>query len=93
MDEQLSQIIEELPVTVGLAHGGRGLFAKKDFAEGDLIFTEPVFASQVKNFIGTANHPVPYSMCSHCMRYLGPIEKQLGLVCEYIGKKMPSDVC
>lgn len=90
---KLVNLNEGLPFIMGDAHGGKGLFATRDLSEGELLFTEPVFSFQLKNFVGAENHPVPYSLCSHCVRFLGPIETQLGLVCEYVGKKLPAEVC
>eukprot|EP01116_Phalansterium_solitarium_P017692 TRINITY_DN4422_c0_g1_i1.p1 TRINITY_DN4422_c0_g1~~TRINITY_DN4422_c0_g1_i1.p1 ORF type:complete len:437 (-),score=140.73 TRINITY_DN4422_c0_g1_i1:114-1385(-) len=51
---------------------GRGVFAKRNFKEGDLVFSEPplvaVQSSEIKNEVES---------CASCMRFVGSLEDQL----------------
>jgi len=62
--------------------GGKGLFAKRDFNRHDLIFQENWIFFQQKSTLPSHN-------CSHCLRFLGPIEKQLELICSDLGLRLP----
>jgi hypothetical protein len=53
---------------------GRGLFATRRFAAGELLFTEaPLLAIQ-----HSANR-VHARVCAHCLRFVGSVEQQLAL--------------
>jgi hypothetical protein len=89
---QAFQLTPDSPVYVSNAANGLGLFAGKAFQKGEHILTEEVFVSQIRNFVSARNLPLPYALCSYCVRFLGPIEKQLELVCRSVGKTLPSRV-